>query len=355
MIQFRHTCVLNYQKMAKKGGCACRRSTEISTREAVRAVPHGMRRTCVSRPKAGDKERPACGSRGLTDIRPCPARARAAARRRQKRRRRLVTLGLACLTLAIVLLAVLRQTSAAQPAGTEGGAAGQSAALPTAAAPHEGPPYTIAIDAGHGGTDIGAEGVINEIQLTEATIGYLEGWLTQDENYTPVRTHAADTFSKNTERAAAANSAGASLLLSVHGNSDPYSSDSYGLECYPQPPGRTHHEDSLRLAHLIADKFGAAGQRLRGNAGVRYIYYAGDDESGYEKQVVEESDSTVYSEQTFGLLEKTDCPAVLVEQCFVTSEADVAAWGTDDGCRRAARLYYEAICEYFGTEPLPGT
>ncbi len=66
--------------------------------------------------------------------------ARAAARRRQKRRRRLVTLGLACLTLAIVLLAVLRQTSAAQPAGTEGGAAGQSAALPTAAAPHEGPP-----------------------------------------------------------------------------------------------------------------------------------------------------------------------------------------------------------------------
>ena len=206
-----------------------------------------------------------------------------------------------------------------------------------------------------GGTDIGAEGVINEIQLTEATIGYLEGWLTQDENYTSVRTHAADTFSKNTERAAAANSAGASLLLSVHGNSDPYSSDSYGLECYPQPPGRTHHEDSLRLAHLIADKFGAAGQRLRGNAGVRYIYYAGDDESGYEKQVVEESDSTVYSEQTFGLLEKTDCPAVLVEQCFVTSEVDVAAWGTDDGCRRAARLYYEAICEYFGTEPLPGT
>lgn len=274
---------------------------------------------------------------------------------RTVRRRRLVTLGLACLTLAIVLLAVLRQTFAAQPAGTEGGAAGQSAALSTAAAPHEGPPYTIAIDAGHGGTDIGAEGVINEIQLTEATIGYLEGWLTQDENYTPVRTHAADTFSKNTERAAAANSAGASLLLSVHGNSDPYSSDSYGLECYPQPPGRTHHEDSLRLAHLIADKFGAAGQRLRGNAGVRYIYYAGDDESGYEKQVVEESDSTVYSEQTFGLLEKTDCPAVLVEQCFVTSEADVAAWGTDDGCRRAARLYYEAICEYFGTEPLPGT
>lgn len=130
-------------------------------------------------------------------------------------------------------------------------------------------PYTIAIDAGHGGTDIGAEGVINEIQLTEATIGYLEGWLTQDENYTSVRTHAADTFSKNTERAAAANSAGASLLLSVHGNSDPYSSDSYGLECYPQPPGRTHHEVRCACA-LIAINSARRPAPAR-QRGVRYI------------------------------------------------------------------------------------
>ncbi|MFR1786042.1 MAG: hypothetical protein ACLSWY_08735 [Ruthenibacterium lactatiformans] len=87
----------------------------------MRAVPHGMRRTCVSRPKAGDKERPACGSRGLTDIRrarraPCAAHVRRAPLQAPQAA---VTLGLACLTLAIVLLAVLRQTSAAQPAGTE--------------------------------------------------------------------------------------------------------------------------------------------------------------------------------------------------------------------------------------------
>ena len=71
-----------------------------------------------------------------------------------------------------------------------------------------------------------------------------------------------------------------------------------------------------------------------------------------EKEVIEESDETVRTEQTFGLLEKTNCPAVLVEQCFVTSPSDVDGWGDEDGCRRAARLYYEAICEYFGTEPL---
>lgn len=214
-------------------------------------VPHGMRRTCVSRPKAGDKERPACSSRGLTDIRPCRPAHRA--RRTCGGAPPPEASQAACHTGACLPDAGHRAAGRAAPdvrcpARRDGGRrrrAERRSAHGRGA--HEGPPYTIAIDAGHGGTDIGAEGVINEIQLTEATIGYLEGWLTQDENYTSVRTHAADTFSKNTERAAAANSAGASLLLSVHGNSDPYSSDSYGLECYPQPPGRTHHEDSLRL------------------------------------------------------------------------------------------------------------
>ncbi|MFQ7003615.1 MAG: N-acetylmuramoyl-L-alanine amidase, partial [Ruthenibacterium lactatiformans] len=190
---------------------------------------------------------------------------------------------------------------------------------------------------GHGGTDIGGRH-INEIQLTEATIGYLRVGSPRTRIIRPCAPTLVMIFQKHRARGCGKQRRRFTVALCTA--PDPYSSDSYGLECYPQPPGRTHHEDSLRFAHLIADKFGAAGQRLRGNAGVRYIYYAGDDESGYEKQVVEESDSTVYSEQTFGLLEKTDCPAVLVEQCFVTSEADVAAWGTDDGCRRAARLYY---------------
>ncbi|MFQ9680410.1 MAG: N-acetylmuramoyl-L-alanine amidase [Ruthenibacterium lactatiformans] len=187
----------------------------------------------MSRPKAGDKERPACSSRGLTDIRPCPARAPCAAhvRRRAAAEAPQAAHTGACLPDAGHRAAGRAAPDVRCPARRDGGGAGQSAALPTAAAPHEGPPYTIAIDAGHGGTDIGAEGVINEIQLTEATIGYLEGWLTQDENYTSVRTHAADTFSKNTERAAACKQRRRFAAALVHGNSDPYSSDSYGSEC----------------------------------------------------------------------------------------------------------------------------
>ena len=273
--------------------------------------------------------------------------ARAAARKRKRRAHRLrlmLLLSLAIL-IPITLSAYRRRPKDARL--PDAPAEGMSAAL----IPESGPPYTIAIDAGHGGTDVGAQGFLNESAMTETTIGYLEQLLTQDENYTPVRTHPYDTFTENTDRAETSNHAGAALLLSVHGNSNPYSDKTTGFECYAQPPGRKYHDASLYFAHLIAQRMGETGQRLRGEAGVRYIYYVGDDATGYEKQVIEESDTTIREEQTFGILEKTACPAVLAEQCFVTSTADIEAWGTDAGCQRAARLYYEAICAYFGTQP----
>lgn len=91
----------------------------------------------------------------------------------------------------------------------------------------------------------------------------------------------------------------------------------------------------------------AAGASLRGQHGVRYIYY----ENG-QKVLTEENDLRVRQEETFTLLEQSTCPAVLAEQCFVTSAADVELFGDADGCQLAARVYYQAICAYFGTTPL---
>ena len=51
-------------------------------------------------------------------------------------------------------------------------------------------------------------------------------------------------------------------------------------------------------------------------------------------------------------MEESNCPAVLAEQCFITSAEDVDLFGDEDGCQRTARVYYEAICAYFGTQPL---
>ena len=267
------------------------------------------------RPKAGDRRR--VRQRTRISAAPSPAhRARHVnARRRQKHRRQHHTLGAAaCLTLAIVL----RWPCCADvrcPARRDGGrrrrAERRSARSRNA---HEPPlprrrprqPPTSARKA-----------LSTKIQLTEATTGYLEVGSPRTKLYARAHPRGGYIFQKH--RARGRKTAGASLLLSVHGNSDPYSLIP-GLGMLSAAAGNTHHEDSLRLAHLITDKFGAADQRLRGNAGVRYIYYAGDDESGYEKAGGGGGDSTVYSKQTFGLLEKTDCPAVHWWSSAVTSE-----------------------------------
>ena len=208
------------------------------------------------------------------------------------------------------------------------------------------PPYTIAVDAGHGGDDPGATGVVVERDMTAATAAALTAWLDADPHYIPVPTRDGyDVTATPTERAARANSQSPDLLLSIHGNSA--AGEAAGFECYPITPGRAWHRESVYFARLLADGMRAAGAGLRGQGGVRYIYY----ENG-QKVLAEASDRRVREEETFTLLEQSDCPAVLVEQCFVTSAADVELFGDADGCALAARVYYQAICAYFGTTPL---
>ena len=106
--------------------------------------------------------------------------------------------------------------------------------------------------------------------------------------------------------------------------------------------------DSYYFAQKLAEGMQNAGAHLRGRGGIRYIYYLEND----QKQLVESTHTEVRAERSFTLLEDVNCPAVLTEQCFVTSEEDVAQFGNEEGCKTVARAYYEAICAYFGTQPL---
>jgi N-acetylmuramoyl-L-alanine amidase len=208
------------------------------------------------------------------------------------------------------------------------------------------PPYRIAVDAGHGGSDPGATGLVEEHEMTARTAQLLTELLEVDANYIPLQTRASyNTTATAKERVASANEQGADLILSIHGNSA--ASEAAGFECYPVTPGRTWHEESMYFAKLLAAGMKQAGANLRGKGGVRYIYYNEND----EKKLVEISDSSIHTEVTFAILEYAECPSVLAEQCFVTSEADVDQFGDEDGCALTAQVYYQAICAYFGTEP----
>ena len=207
----------------------------------------------------------------------------------------------------------------------------------------------IAIYSGHGGTDPGSEGSgLWEYEMTWQVANELVNLLEQDGRYAPVLT-ITEEESQNSdmprvepaERAQRANDAGAVLLFSIHGNSDP-SGTASGFECYAIPPGQQYHDESVALARLTAQKITQTGQPLRGQDGVRYIYFDTYD----NRMVYESSDETPHNEPTFRLLADADCPAVLVEQCFLTNPQDAARLATPSGAKQAAKAYYEAICEW---------
>ena len=268
----------------------------------------------------------------------------AAKKRKRRALRRLMYLAAGLLILAAGVLAVTQTDFFPIHGGEEEPAAPAAAAAePTAEEAQSG--FIVAVDPGHGGGDIGAEGVyFDEWEMTWKTADYLMDLLKEDDRFSPFMTTDGTEYEKASQRAANAVAGGAQLLISIHGNSgeDP----SYaGFECYPVPPGRTYNAESLAFAQLIADGFGAANEKLRGQNGVRYIYY----DANNEKQIYEVSDTTVHTDPTFTLLEECGCPAVLAEQCFITSPEDVDAFGDEDGCQAAAKIYYDAICSWYET------
>lgn len=210
-------------------------------------------------------------------------------------------------------------------------------------------PYTVALDAGHGGEDGGAQGVISEVWLTETTADEVERLLKEDGRFRVVRSRANGETKSITERNQKFVKANPDVVLSIHANADEDGSG-YGFECYPAVPGMENHEKSMAFAKILAEEMESVGARLRGENGVRFGYYVPKEDGSSQKMLLESSDETIYTYDTFGILKNVDCAAVLAEQCFVTNQQDVALFGTQEGCKTAAEAYYQAILRYLGAE-----
>lgn len=208
----------------------------------------------------------------------------------------------------------------------------------------------VAIDPGHGGVNpsVGGEDAgslgsgLREADVTLKTATLVYDKLARDGRFAPMLTANGTEYLKPSCRAARAKAAGAQLLLSIHLNYDADSRVS-GFECCPATPQLSTNADSLRFARLVAEKFGAMGMELRGIDGVRYIYFDGND----NRYIRESNDTTVLSDPTFTVVQKCGCPAVLVEEGFITNAGDVALVATDAACEAAAQAYYECILTYF--------
>lgn len=210
----------------------------------------------------------------------------------------------------------------------------------------------VAIDAGHGGSDTGAIGVngVRECDLTQATAQALWDLLEADPDIVPVMCRSDwNEDLPAADRAKRVARSDATLSLSIHMNSDGGSGQASGFECFPAPPGNEYNKNSLRFADFIAAEMSAAGASLRGDGGVRYAYYDEND----QRIIRERGDSNPNDYPSFAMVNSTGCASVLAEQCFITNEADLAAFASPEGCQLAARCYYRAIRQYYGLSPEP--
>lgn len=216
----------------------------------------------------------------------------------------------------------------------------------------------VVVDAGHGGSDPGA--VAESSGVTEAEINQkMADKLTAllQRHQAELRVEAAHEPGQSAtvmERANVALQLDADLLVSLHLNADE-GAGGRGFQVYPTPPGRVHHAASLRLAQLMVERVREGTDLpIIGDNGVFYAYYH-EVPGGYWQEQVDSvwvDEASASQSPSFGVVENAGCPAVLVEQWFISSRQDMALMNTEAGCDAMAQSLYRAICDYFELAPM---
>lgn len=174
--------------------------------------------------------------------------------------------------------------------------------------------YDIVIDAGHGGSDPGANSVLNrrEKEFTLAVSLKMKALLDQDKNFKVHMTRDGDTYPTLSERIAFAEEVKADLFISIHANSSTNSSVT-GTETY------YYRDNSKALAEII-HKHLIAATKLK-NRGVK--------------------------KEAFKVIKETTMPAVLIEAGFLSNQGDAKALFDNAVQDRIAAELVAGIKEYF--------
>lgn len=258
--------------------------------------------------------------------------------------------------LIATLLGVLLFGGRTEPQPTPQPQPAQQAATVLEGQPLDTRPVLV-LDAGHGGHDPGAvdaTGVITEAETNQLMVERVMELLEAHEHELKVaQAHQPGTYASPMARGVAAARMGAELMLSFHLNADtsPYTR---GFQCFPTPPGRVHHEESMRFSAMLVEQVRPTGIPIMGENGIWYAYYLKMPEGGYGKITVDstwEDPENPRSDESFGVVEYAGCPAVLIEQWHISNQQDMGLFYNEAGFGKMARCIYLAICEYFGLEP----
>lgn len=177
--------------------------------------------------------------------------------------------------------------------------------------------FKILIDPGHGGSDLGTEGVNGVLEKDVClNIGKkVAGELSQYDDLEVILTRSEDTYISAEDRIKMANSQGVDAVVSIDANAQSNSNLAHGIETYYQANGMA---DSEKLAKTIQDTIS-----LYLNSKNRGIYPS-----------------------NLQILKESDMPAVLVEVGFITNEKEAEKLNNNSYQDRMAEGIAQGILRY---------
>lgn len=225
--------------------------------------------------------------------------------------------------------------------------------------------FTVVIDPGHGGKDVGAVGAISNEKSINLNIALALGNLIE-QNLSDVRviyTRKIDVFISLKGRAEIANRAKADLFISVHTNSvPPTKTPPQGFQVYTL--GMHRAKDNLDVAMRensvisLEKGYEKTYQGFDPNSSESYIMFEILQSANMEKSVelarliqrsvcskASRNDKGVH-QAGFLVLRETSMPSCLIELGFITSHEEEQFLNSSRGIDLMARGIYEAFVEY---------
>lgn len=161
--------------------------------------------------------------------------------------------------------------------------------------------YTVCIDAGHGGTDVGTTGIDGSYEKDDnLELALLVADELTEKGINVVLTRTDDSHVELSERSSIANQADADLFVSLHRNYIENHSEINGVEIWIHSSNPTNARNA---SEIIMDKLVSAG--ISENLGVK-TGTQGDPNDNYK------------------VLRETKMPGMIIEMGYMSSEKDLS-------------------------------
>ena len=227
--------------------------------------------------------------------------------------------------------------------------------------------FTVVLDAGHGGSDHGANrnysetGTLREKDVTLAIVLKLGRMLEKNKDFKIIYTRKIDEFPSLTERTTLANRSKADLFVSVHCNASTKTAP-YGTETFVQGPdqNKTNLEvakaenDVIFLDERDREMFASYDPKSPESLIALKIQQSKYLESSLlfgsfvEGNFVKKDRrySRGLKQQNFHVLRLNAMPSVLIETGFISNYDDAMYLASEKGQTEIAESIYDAIIDY---------